>query len=201
MAEDLTFPCRGCRQAVTENDCAPSTWRQSVETAGRSRVICRQCASSYWMKRYRENPTFRAEAKRRAKLNHKPKPPSGATVSCVCCGSTFRRTSGRHTCSNACRDEVKRERYRRKNRRRRLRSEPGSYTLDDLISRDGRRCHLCDGRVDVRLSGMHARGPTIDHLVPISDGGSDDLRNVALAHRECNIRRGVGGEVQLRLVG
>lgn len=67
--------------------------------------------------------------------------------------------------------------------------------------RDGFRCHLCRGRVDMRLSGMHPKGPTIDHLIPVTAGGGDDPTNVALAHRECNVRRQTGGEVQLRLLG
>ena len=201
MDEDLTFPCRRCGEAVTEADCAPSAWRATVDTSGSCRVICRPCASAYWMHRYRTNAKYREATRRRAKRNAKPYTPKGRTIACISCGSMFRRTSGRNTCSNACRDEARRERYRRKNRRRRLRSTPGAYTLHELAERDGRRCHICGCKVDMRRSGMHDRGPTVDHLVPISDGGKDELANVALAHRGCNVRRGAGGEVQLRLVG
>jgi hypothetical protein len=48
---------------------------------------------------------------------------------------------------------------------------------------------------------MHLVGPTIDHLIPVTDDGIDDPVNVALAHRLCNSSRQAGGEVQLRLVG
>lgn len=44
-------------------------------------------------------------------------------------------------------------------------------------------------------------GPTIDHLVPIADGGLDELANVRLAHRQCNCARGRGGDIQLLLFG
>jgi 5-methylcytosine-specific restriction endonuclease McrA len=67
--------------------------------------------------------------------------------------------------------------------------------------RDGWRCHLCGGRVRSDLSGSQELGPTIDHLVPVSAGGRDELVNVALAHRRCNVARGNRGEVQLRLLG
>lgn len=49
------------------------------------------------------------------------------------------------------------------------------------------------------LSGMAKWGPTVDHLIPLSADGSDQIENVALAHRHCNISRGVGGVVQLIL--
>jgi 5-methylcytosine-specific restriction endonuclease McrA len=41
-------------------------------------------------------------------------------------------------------------------------------------------------------------GATVDHLIPVAHGGTDDPRNVALAHRVCNVRRQDKGEVQLR---
>lgn len=123
-------------------------------------------------------------------------------ISCLICGAPFTRDGKRmHTCSDQCRDEAKRERYRRKNRARRMKRKPGSYTLHQIAKRDDKRCHLCGKKVDMRLSGMRPNGPSIDHLVPLSDGGDDSPENVALAHRQCNVNRNVGGEVQLRLVG
>ncbi len=127
--------------------------------------------------------------------------PSGDVVDCRICGVEFQRTTSAQTCSPECSLELKRERYQRKNRRRRLRSTPGTYTLRQIAERDGCRCHLCGRKVDITLSGMMKWGPTIDHLVPLSDDGSDTPENVALAHRHCNVSRGNRGEVQLRLAG
>jgi 5-methylcytosine-specific restriction endonuclease McrA len=31
-----------------------------------------------------------------------------------------------------------------------------------------------------------------DHIVPVSDGGSDDVSNLRAVHRSCNRKRGVG---------
>lgn len=31
---------------------------------------------------------------------------------------------------------------------------------------------------------------TADHIIPVSDGGSNDLDNLRAAHRSCNSRRG-----------
>lgn len=67
-----------------------------------------------------------------------------------------------------------------------------------LAERDGDRCHLCHKPIDLELAYPHSRSASIDHLVPVADGGSNDATNLALAHLACNIRRGRAGLVQLR---
>lgn len=49
-----------------------------------------------------------------------------------------------------------------------------------VFAEQGRVCHLC-GRPGA---------DTLDHIVPRSLGGSDDLDNLAPAHKSCNSRRG-----------
>lgn len=74
-----------------------------------------------------------------------------------------------------------------------------------LRSRDGDACGICAGAMRFDLpSGPRGddRAPSIDHVVPRSRGGSDDLANLRLAHWGCNRQRGNrGGNEQLRLVG
>lgn len=102
-------------------------------------------------------------------------------------------------------DECRRQRAidsnRRKNSKRRGARVDQSYSLQQIGNRDNWRCHLCGARVNKILSGLDPAGPTIDHLLPVSAGGTDERRNVALAHRQCNVNRRDGGLVQLRLVG
>jgi HNH endonuclease len=66
--------------------------------------------------------------------------------------------------------------------------------LRRVAERDRWVCHLCGKKVK---PGQES----VDHLVPVSAGGADRMDNVALAHIRCNSRRGVKGEVQLRLLG
>lgn len=74
-----------------------------------------------------------------------------------------------------------------------------------LADRDGPRCAICRKHVDLTLSSGprgNAKGPSVDHVVPRSKGGSDDLANLRLTHWTCNQKRGNrGGDEQLRLVG
>lgn len=112
---------------------------------------------------------------------------------------SHKRLGGLNFC-DGCRAESRRDINRRKNAKRRG-AGSGGYSLIDVGERDGWRCHLCGRHIDRQLSGNDERGPTIDHLVPVSSGGRDVLENVALAHRRCNVARGNRGEVQLRLLG
>jgi len=78
-------------------------------------------------------------------------------------------------------------------------SEP--YTLADIARRDRYRCQLCHRTVDMSVSWPHPESPTIDHVVPLADGGDDTRANVQLAHLGCNSRKGARGSQQLALVG
>ena len=117
---------------------------------------------------------------------------------CRFCGVEFVRPSNQPICAD-CSDIARRERYRRKNRKRRT-GRAGDYTLAEIAERDGWRCHLCKKPVSKKHNGLHPKGPTIDHLVPVSAGGNDERDNVALAHRDCNVRRSNHGPAQLRLI-
>lgn len=119
---------------------------------------------------------------------------------CQRCGATFVIPSGRMKvfCSDRCAARA------RKNFREHLkRASTGGeiFTLRQVAERDGWRCHICKRSVPDREYKARKLDPTIDHLVPVSEGGTHSLDNVALAHNRCNWGRGTGGEVQLRLVG
>lgn len=51
-------------------------------------------------------------------------------------------------------------------------------------------CHLCGRPVQPDLPPLHDQAPTIDHIIPTSQGGSKlDTRYWRLAHYRCNRRR------------
>lgn len=52
-------------------------------------------------------------------------------------------------------------------------------------------CHLCGQPVDKTLRWPHPMSPSMDHVVPIAEGGAVyDLANLRLAHFRCNLRKG-----------
>lgn len=141
---------------------------------------------------------------------------------CPVCGSNFIPSSGSRglakTCSRRCGCAARRDpslpvddlaRARARNllrcaRRRGLLAAAFVEYVDPdvLFARDGWRCHICRRRVDRRLSGNHRMGATVDHLVPLADGGAHSYANTALAHRACNSSKGArAGNAQLALIG
>lgn len=64
------------------------------------------------------------------------------------------------------------------------------YTRDEIAERDGYTCQLCGGQVDMELEWPDPGFPSIDHVIPLSRGGSDLKTNVQLAHLRCNIAKG-----------
>ncbi|WP_227979969.1 HNH endonuclease [Nocardia spumae] len=68
--------------------------------------------------------------------------------------------------------------------------------------RDGYRCHICRRNTDRSKVVPHPKAPTIDHLIPLSLGGTHEPANVATACFLCNSRKGaIGAGDQLALLG
>lgn len=108
---------------------------------------------------------------------------------CVTCGAwmcTGGPNSARRYCTSKCSPA-------------RRRHVPKALRLS-VLNRDGWICHLCGGRIPKRKWSGKAKDPTVDHLIPMSCGGSDDMVNLAAAHHECNTRRNTYGPAQLKLV-
>jgi 5-methylcytosine-specific restriction endonuclease McrA len=70
--------------------------------------------------------------------------------------------------------------------------KPGSplFARDELARRDGYVCGLCCLPVDMALVYPDPGFGSIDHVVPVARGGSNDLSNLQLAHLSCNLRKG-----------
>lgn len=68
-------------------------------------------------------------------------------------------------------------------------SEPVNHLL--VFERDRWLCGICGKRtVKSRVGTTHSRAPTLDHVIPLSKGGSHSYANVQCAHRFCNISKG-----------
>jgi 5-methylcytosine-specific restriction endonuclease McrA len=67
--------------------------------------------------------------------------------------------------------------------------------------RDSWICHLCLKKVPQQPGKAKSpKGATVDHLIPLARGGEHVWKNVALAHRYCNVSRSTEGIAQLKLV-
>jgi len=74
---------------------------------------------------------------------------------------------------------------------------------EEIYLRDGGKCGLCHRTVPARFGEAKPfrEQPTLDHIVPISKGGTHERHNVQLAHQSCNSRKRdrAGCHSQMRL--
>src|SRR4051812_35354403 len=62
--------------------------------------------------------------------------------------------------------------------------------IEELGDRDDWTCWVCGGAVDSRCPSGSPHRASVDHVIPRSRGGTNDLGNLRLAHRRCNGQRG-----------
>ena len=126
---------------------------------------------------------------------------------CAVCGETFAPAMPH---SRYCSKECKRRCYvlrprrpyaqrftdaqREKSQRRRARKAgvnlDGKVYRTRIAERDGWVCGICAEPVDPSLAYPDPMSASLDHVIPLSRGGSHSPANVRLAHLGCNVRRG-----------
>lgn len=60
----------------------------------------------------------------------------------------------------------------------------------EIFNRDKWICQLCNKKVNKDLKHPHPMSATIDHIIPLSKGGTHETKNVQLAHYLCNMKKG-----------
>jgi 5-methylcytosine-specific restriction endonuclease McrA len=106
----------------------------------------------------------------------------------------------RKYCSAKCaRDQAKAIRAERqkngsrsgsyKYRARRLNFAPSKLAIAYIYNYT---CWICGQLIDLSLDYNHKSALTLDHVIPLARGGTDDLDNLRPAHRACNSKRGAG---------
>lgn len=128
------------------------------------------------------------------------KPAPSRLVTCVTCGRTFSTTQPRaEACSRACNDRSPKAKERAAKRRGAGNTSP--FSTAEIAERDGWMCGICGGRIPKRAKHPDGRSLSIDHIVPLSEGGDHVPSNVQVAHLKCNLSKGVRAVgCQLRLV-
>jgi hypothetical protein len=158
--------CSRCGESLPEDHFAPSHRTQGA--------WCRDCRRVYIAARYVPKES------RPAKVAPPPR-----LVACPECGVEFRPRYNLNTCSEAC----------RKARRARLQRERGANTtitlgqVLEVAQRDGLNCQLCGESLDLRSRWPAPTSVSVDHVLPRSRGGTDDLTNLQLTHLLCNQRK------------
>lgn len=75
-------------------------------------------------------------------------------------------------------------------RARRMNAFVEKVSIEVLAERDGCRCGICGGVVDMNLAYPDPLSRSLDHVVPLSKGGAHSYANTQLAHLRCNVSKG-----------
>ena len=84
--------------------------------------------------------------------------------------------------------EKKVRKRNRKLRAVRRKQESGKLNREVVFRRDNYICYICG--VQVRDIVNHPRQATLDHVIPLSKGGSHTYKNVRTCCRTCNSNKG-----------
>jgi 5-methylcytosine-specific restriction endonuclease McrA len=171
--------CRRCRLPFTSISraryCSQKCWKRDRSGMVESKP-CRVCGSTIVLK---------------------------SSVTCSAqCAETYRISRGREFVAKAReKDEEtflrRRREIQRRRRARKIQQGTDGYSDADIYQRDSGICQLCRLPVPSDRRFPDPLSASIDHIVPISKGGSDTADNVQLAHLSCNKQKGsrqyVGG--------
>lgn len=139
---------------------------------------------------------------------------------CIVCGAPFSSRQNKAFCcspecarvrslagvaaSNALQRKYvdKHEKWQNANARRRAVSRGvENISRREIFQRDKWRCGLCGKAVDRRLVWPHPMSASLDHILPLSEGGVHSKSNVQCSHLGCNSRKQAGAGGQYRLFG
>lgn len=104
-------------------------------------------------------------------------------------------------CSARCNEAAHQLKRKLRNRGGASDKSTDGYIRAEIALRDGWRCGICHKKVDPGLRHPDPLCGSLDHIIPVSQGGTSDPVNLRLAHLVCNTsRRDRGGFEQLALL-
>ncbi len=70
-------------------------------------------------------------------------------------------------------------------------SRDGSAMLvrTELLERDGAACYLCTAGLSLATRYPDPLFASVDHVIPLARGGTNDRANLRLTHLVCNLRK------------
>ena len=209
----ITIRCWRCLETFTRY--ADRRFVSRVEDNGMECPCCAEIKKARQEERTKRKKYF-AEQKRKKREQQKQERLNQVST-CKECGKKFTLAEYREKeqtehcgltvyCSSECRKKAERKNRRKYNvthGKHKLRSIKygvefdKTVNLDDMLIRYGTKCALCGGECNINdykiVNGARIYGddyPSIDHIKPMSKGGSHTWDNVQVAHRGCNTRKG-----------
>jgi hypothetical protein len=113
--------------------------------------------------------------------------------SCVLCGRDIPAASksDKKYCSATC-GSAARINLGRMDRRLRVTDDENTrfFRRNDIYERDGWKCQICLKPIDPLLRFPNPKCASIDHIIPVSMGGTNRPENLQASHLRCNVSLG-----------
>lgn len=154
---------------------------------------CRECKKEYAPKQRSESFFCSQDCKNknRRKKDKEKLIASKSERICIGCEKIIPKTAraDKKWCSEDCSSKA---RGHTMNVTRRIKtSEPlGVFRRVDIYNRDNWICQICKKPIDKKLPFPNPNCASLDHIVPLSRGGTHESTNVQLAHLSCNTSKG-----------
>ena len=158
--------CQRCGRPFLVSDraqkyCSTDCRREANRAAPRRLVPCKVCGAMYRMKLIRRKPQLTCGKQR--------------------CATAYKKRWATPEDGRRARGHIRRARAKAAGWER--------IGRQAIIERDGLRCGICGKAIDPADRTWNKR-LSLDHIVPISQGGGHTVSNLRLAHLGCNVRRG-----------
>lgn len=185
---DATPPCPACGKPAAERKVP---WGPRPRYCGT--IECRNARSLFRHHDRKADPAYRQARRRSGSAAHRRWREKNADY------DRARTARWRAENSAAVAEQYRRWRIanadvvRAKNNRRRARLLEAFVADVDpqaIWSRDGGICQLCGDPIDPALPWPEPMSKTLDHVVPLANGGTHEPSNVQLAHALCNCIKG-----------
>jgi len=142
----------------------------------------RQKNSRKWLKKNYPESAFAHRQPRKVKTIY--------LIRCKNCGEFISSIySQKLYCDQYCADKLK-ELNRRARQIKDFKKKNRPAMVAKLFYRDKGICQLCQEPIDLRLEYPSQWSLSIDHVLPVSKGGTNLLSNLQSTHLICNVRRG-----------
>lgn len=118
-------------------------------------------------------------------LRHK-KPPKQYDNICVWCGNTFKSKRVAKFCSRSCMMKSRDANILHHRPYKINNSKQNRIYRNKIGERDNWICNICGIFVDKSLKYPNPMSASLDHIIPLSKGGTHDENNVHISHLKCN---------------
>lgn len=178
---DKTFCTANCARAYASKQAVQARWQRRAQGKSKAPAVIPKTP--------------------RTPRNHSRPMPNGTCIwkDCICkiCGTRFISKQFHNCCSIECSQEFKREYKRNAKHVRRARQRKAYVSpvrRSEIYKRDNYRCQLCGKKLKMNAEVPHPNAPTLDHIIPLSKGGTHEPTNVHAAHFLCNATKGNRGQ-------